>query len=375
MKIRAAVLYEQGKPQPFAESRPLVVEEVELAPPGPGEVLVEIRAAGLCHSDLSAIAGARIKETPLVPGHEAAGIVREIGEGVSRVAPDDHVVLVFVASCGACAACLRGEPHLCDVSWQARSSGALITGARRLSLDGRPLNHNAGVSAFAEFAVVAEASVVAIDREVAFEDAAIFGCAVVTGVGAVVNTARVPPGATIAVVGLGGVGLNAVLGGVLTGAGRIFALDVNETKLELARRLGATDVIDASDPECVEHVREATRGGVDFAFETAGSIAAMETAYGLCRRGGTTVCAGLPRPESKFSYFQSGLVGDERRIVGSYMGSCVPRRDIPRFLRLFRQGKLPVNRLRSGFVDLDGLNTAFDRLAAGDAVRQILRFD
>lgn len=205
MKIRAAVMYEQGKPTPYVVSRPLVVEDVELDGPGPGEVLVQIAAAGLCHSDLSAIAGMRPRAVPTVVGHEAAAIIREVGPGVTNFKAGDHVVMVFVASCGHCAHCYGGRPNLCESSWEARTRGTLQSGARRLRVGDTVLNHYTGLSVFAEYAVVSQNSLVRIDHDIPLEDAAIFGCAVVTGVGAVVNTAKMPFGSTVAVVGLGGV--------------------------------------------------------------------------------------------------------------------------------------------------------------------------
>ncbi|MDX1431148.1 MAG: zinc-dependent alcohol dehydrogenase family protein [Gammaproteobacteria bacterium] len=372
MKMRAAVLYEQGKPRPFAESRPLVVETVDLDPPGPDEVLVELRAAGLCHSDLSSIDGVRKRDMPMVPGHEAAGIVREVGAGVVEAVPGDHVVMSFVSTCGHCEPCRSGRPNLCDSHWQARNTGALLSGARRLRLGSRFLNHASGISAFAEYAVVSRHAVIPIDVDIPFEDAALFGCAVMTGVGAVVNTAGVAPGCSVAVVGLGGVGLSAMLGAMLAGARRVIAVDVNAAKLGLARQLGATDVFDAGDEDCAAAVREATGGGVDFAFEMAGAVPAMELAYATLRRGGTVVSAGLSDHRLSFSVPHAAMVSDEKTIKGSYMGSCVPRRDVPRFLALYRDGRLPVDRLRSGNIGLEDLNAGFDRLADGDAIRQIL---
>jgi alcohol dehydrogenase len=374
MKMRAAVMYEQGKPLPFAESRPLVIEEVELDPPGDGEVLVEIVAAGLCHSDLSALAGVRPRTVPTVVGHESCGIVREVGSGVSQLKPGDHVVMVFVASCGHCAHCNGGRPNLCESSWTARARGTLQSGARRLHIGDKVLNHYSGISCFAEYAVVSENSLIRIDSDIPLEDAAAFGCAVITGVGAVVNTAKVPFGSSVAVVGLGGVGLSALLGARAAGAAQIVAIDISEDKLRLARDLGATHTFNAKDPKCAEAVRDATSGGVAFAFEMSGVLPAVTTAYSVLRRGGLVVVASLPDPKLTFGLPISSMVSDERGIVGSYMGSCVPKRDVPRFIDLYRQGRLPVNRLRSGTVTLDTINEGFDRLARGETVRDILVF-
>jgi alcohol dehydrogenase len=373
MLMKAAVLFEQGLPQPYERSLPLRIQEVKLDPPGEGEVLIEVEAAGLCHSDLSTIEGLRPRRVPSVMGHEAAGIVREVGTGVRRFSPGDHVVAVFVASCGECRYCSNSRPNLCTRSWQARAEGTLQSGARRISCDGAEIYHYSGLSTFAEYAVVAENSLVKIDKTVPLEVAALFGCAVVTGVGAVMNTGRVRPGDSAAVVGLGGVGLNALIGLVASGAYPIIAVDLSIAKLELAISLGATHAVLAGTERTVDEVRDLTDGGVDFAFEMAGSIPAMETAYAITGRGGTTVSAGLPNPTKTVAYAHAPMVSDERTIKGSYMGSCVPQRDIPRFMELYLAGRLPVDRLRSGDVSFSTLNKGFDLLSAGKVVRQTLR--
>ena len=234
------------------------------------------------------------------------------------------------------------------------------------------VNHHLGCSAFAEYAVVSRRSLVRIDPELPLAEAALFGCAVLTGVGAVVNTARVPAGASVAVVGLGGVGLASLLGAVAAGARRIVAVDLSEEKLDLARRLGATDTVNARDPEAAEQARAATGGGVEFAFEMAGSIRALELAYRITRRGGTTVTAGLPPPDAALPLPVVNLVGEERTVKGSYIGTCVPARDIPRYVELYRRGRLPVDRLMSGRLALEEINAGFDRLHEGKAVRQVI---
>ena len=372
MKIKAAVLYEQGKKTPFSESKPLKVEEVDLEPPGAGEVLIKTGAAGLCHSDLSMINGVMQRKVPMVPGHEAAGVVEEIGANVTQCKPGDHVVMSFVPICGECEFCITGRSNICSTAFNARATGALINGNRRLSLNGEPLHHTNGVSCYAEYMVACEDSVITIDKEVPMLDAALFGCAVVTGVGAIINTAKIVPGSTIAVVGLGGVGLCALLGGVVAGAGRIIAVDIASDKLGLARQLGATDTFNATDPNCTEKIIEETKGGVEYAFEVAGVVEAMQTAYAITRRGGTTVTSGLSQHQHTFEIPHSQLVVDERTIKGSYMGSCVVRNDVPKFINLYKQGKLPVDKLRSGNISLNDLNLGFDKLAAGDVIRQML---
>jgi alcohol dehydrogenase len=373
MKMKAAVLREQGRPRPYAASQPMTIEEVDLEPPGPGEVLYRIVGAGLCHSDLSTIENLRPRRLPTIPGHEAAGIVEEVGPGVTGLKAGDHVISVFVTSCGDCRYCNGGRPNLCQSANASRAAGTLITGARRLSLGGEPIHHYSGLSVFAQYAVVAQNALIRIPDDVPLEDATIFGCAVVTGVGAVLNTAQVPPGGQMAVVGLGGVGMNALMAGVVAGAERIVAVDLNADKLHLARELGATDTFLAGNADVAEQVREATGGGLDYVIETAGSIPAMNLAYAIAARGGMVVSAGLPAISATFSYPHSVLVSEEKSIRGSYMGSCVPKRDIPRFLGLYQRGKLPVQKLRSGFIAMEEINEGFDRLADGAVLRQILR--
>jgi alcohol dehydrogenase len=373
MQVRAAILEAMGASRPYTDSRPLKIERIELAPPGPGEIRVRIVAAGLCHSDLSVVNGDRPRVMPMALGHEAAGVVEELGSGVDDLALGDHVVLVFVPSCGCCLPCAEGRPALCEPGAKANGAGTLLSGARRLSRAGAPaLNHHLGVSAFAEQAVVSRRSAVRVPKDVPLDVAALFGCGVLTGVGAVVNTARVQAGESVAVVGLGGVGLNALLGAAAAGARAIVAVDLDPRKLELARTLGATDTVDARAEDAAERVRALVAGGVDHAFEMAGSVKALDLAYRITRRGGTTVTAGLPNPAATLALSPVSLVAEERTLKGSYVGGAVPLRDIPRFIELWRRGRLPVDRLMSGRIGLDDLNAAFEKLAAGDVVRQIL---
>ena len=374
MIIRAAVLEEIGRPAPFARSRPLVVESLELDPPGPGEVLVRVGAAGLCHSDLSVIDGSRPRPMPMALGHEAAGVVEALGAGVADLKPGDHVVAAFVPSCGHCEPCASRRPALCEPGLAANTAGTLLSGARRIHRGEASINHHLGVSGFAEYAVVARESLVRVDPDLPLDEAALFGCAVITGVGAVVNTAAVPRGASLAVVGLGGVGLAALLAARMLEAAPLVAIDTNPAKLALARRLGADLAFDAREADCAERIREATHGGVGYGLEMAGSARALELAYRITRRGGTTVSAGLSHPQAQFSLQHLSLVAEERTIKGSYLGSCVPSRDIPRNVEWYRAGRLPVDRLLGERLPLetDALNRAFDRLAAGEAVRQVV---
>ena len=372
MKTRAAILTRMGAPSPYADSRPLEITEIDLDPPGPGEVLLRMRAAGLCHSDLSVIDGNRPRPLPMALGHEGAGIVEELGAGVTDLAVGDHVVTAFVPSCGHCTPCAQGRPALCEPGAAANTAGTLISGQRRLHKGAEYLNHHLGVSAFADYATVSRNSVVRVDRSLGFAEAAVFGCAVITGTGAVINTADLRPHSSVAVAGLGGVGLAALLGARLREAHTLVALDLSEDKLALARELGATHTFNAADPHVVEAVRDATRGGVDVAFEMAGSVKAMELCYRVTRRGGTTVTAGLSHPAAMFSVPHVGIVAEERTIKGSYLGSCVPARDIPRYVEWYQQGKLPVDRLLSETLRLEDINTGFDRLARGEGVRQVV---
>ena len=374
MKIQAAVLRSRGAAHPYADSRPLAIETLDLDAPGKGEVLVRIAAAGLCHSDLSVINGDRPRPLPMALGHEAAGVVEAVGLDVDDLAAGDHVVMVFMPSCGHCLPCAEGRPALCGPGSLANGAGTLLGASVRLHDDAAEVHHHLGCSAFATHAVVSRRSLVKVDADLPLHEAALFGCAVLTGVGAVVNTAGVKAGQTVAVIGLGGVGLAAVLGAVAAGAAQVIAVDLSEDKLALARELGATAAI-AAGPDAAAAVREMTAGGCDFVFEMAGSIRALESAVAMTRRGGTTVTAGLPPPDAALPVNVVGLVGEERTLKGSYIGTCVPTRDIPRYVALYRAGRLPVDRLVSGYLTLDQINEGFDALHAGQAVRQIVRFD
>lgn len=374
MKTRAAVLHALDKTAPFADSRPLAIEEVQLDPPGPGEVLVKMTAAGLCHSDLSVITGVRPRPVPMALGHEASASVVQVGAGVHDLKPGDRVVLVFVPSCGHCLPCMEGRPALCEPGAEANGKGALLSGERRLHVGPQAIHHHMGISAFAEHAVVSRRSCVKIEQEIDPVEAALFGCAVLTGVGAVVNTARVQPGQSTAIVGLGGVGMCALLGAAASGATDIVAIDLHDSKLAKAKELGATFTVNARDPDAIAKVKEATRGGVDFAFEMAGVVAAMELSYRITKRGGTTVTASLPHPQHQWPLQQVSLVAEERTVKGSYIGSCVPGRDVPRYIDLYLAGRLPVDKLLGERLTLADINRGFDRLDAGESMRDLVVF-
>ena len=372
MKIKAAVLRRSDLPRPYAQSKPLSIEEIELDPPQQGEVLVQIKAVGLCHSDLVAINGERGKPMPIVIGHEAAGIVVELGAGVTGLEVGDHVVPSYVASCGHCEMCNIGRPALCEPATVSNAAGVLRDGTTRLHKDGTRIHHHSGVAGFAEYSVMPMEALVKIDKSIPFEHAALFGCGVVTGVGAVVNTSGVKAGESMAVVGLGGVGLSALLAARAAGAGVIVAIDLSDEKLAMAKELGAHVIVNAADPNCTKQVRDATSGGVHVAIETAGSPHALRTAYDVTRRGGTTVAAGMPGPSAEVTLSHLSIAAEERALKGSYMGSCVPKRDIPRYLSLFRAGSLPVDKLLTRTIGFDELNAAMDRLDDATTVREVL---
>jgi len=372
----ATVLSDMGHEAPFAETRPLERMSLELEPPGPGELLVRVRAAGLCHSDLSVITGKRPRVMPMALGHEAAGEVVETGSPDSAFSPGDHVVLAFVPACGECSFCLQGRPALCEAGATANNEGTLLGGHHRMRADdGSPVNHHLGVSAFSDHIVVSEHSAVAVPDDLPFEIAALFGCAVLTGAGAMLNTAaEALPAETVGIFGLGGVGLAALIAARSQGASEIVAVDRVPAKLDLALELGATIAIDATEGDVPERVKSATGGGVEVAVETVGHEAVLAEAYAATRRGGLTVTAGLPHPDAELRLPALSLVAEERTLKGSYLGSCLPSRDIPRFIGMYRDGSLPVDRLLSHTLTPDQINEGFDRLASGEAVRQVVLF-
>lgn len=371
MKVKAVVLRALGLPRPYAETRPLQVEDLDLDPPGAGELLIRIAAAGICHSDLSVVDGSRPRPVPLALGHEGAGIVEAVGPGVRDVREGDHVVLAFVPSCGFCRECTGGRPALCPAAAIANAEGRLLAGGRRLHRSGTDIHHHLGVSAFAEYAVVSRGSAVVVPDGVPLAVAVLFGCAVLTGAGAVLETAGLRAGESAAVFGLGGVGLSAVMGAAVAGAYPIIGVDPIAAKRDLARELGADAVFSPEDAE--EGIRDLTHGGARYAFETAGRTTALEAAYRSTARGGTTVAIGLPDPTLTVSLPAASFVADSRSMVGSYMGSTVPQRDIPRLLALWSAGRLPVERIHSGSLALADVNLGMDALAAGAAVRQIIK--
>ena len=373
MKIRAAVLYQMGKERPYHQSKPLSIEEVELRNPEAGEVLVEIHAAGLCHSDLSVIDGNRPRQTPMVLGHEAAGEVVELGAGINDLIVGDKVVFSFVPICGHCMPCMTARPALCENGVAANNKGVLLgDGMRLFDHQQKHIHHHMGVSGFAEYTVVSRKSVVSIDKTLPYNIAALFGCAVMTGVGAVINTAKLLLGQTVLITGLGGVGFAALLGALAGGASKIIVADINKDKLAKAIELGAHEAIDSSEENAVEKVRDLTHGGVDIGMEFAGAVAALEFTYNATARGGKTVTAGLPHPSKLMQLSVTKLVAEERTLQGSYIGSCIPARDIPAYIALYKSGRLPVDKLMTHTLALNDINEGFERLAKGEAIRQII---
>ncbi len=367
LRIRGAVLKHIGSPRPYAESRPISVSEVDLAPPGAGELQVRIEAAGVCHSDLSVVDGNRVRPVPMLLGHEAAGIVERVGDDVTDVDVGQRVVMAFLPRCGHCAACATDGLTPCEPGSAANTAGTLLGGGMRLSRDGRPVYHHLGVSGFATHAVVHRASVVPVPHDVPPAVAALLGCAVLTGGGAVLNVGTPRPGQTVAVVGLGGVGMAAVLTALAHDDVRVVAVDQLPAKLAAASDAGAHETY---TPEA------AGDAGVKapIVIEAVGHPAALQTAIALTAPGGRTITVGLPPPEARIEVSPLGLVAEGRSLIGSYLGSAVPARDIPRVVELWRAGRLPVESLVSSTITLDDINAAMDRLADGAEVRQLITF-
>ena len=372
MKIRGAVLEEIGRAKPYADSAPITISEIELDPPGPGEILVRIEAAGLCHSDLSVIDGNRVRPVPMLLGHESAGIVEQLGEGVDDVNVGDRVVMCFLPRCEECANCAEDGRLPCTPGSAANNAGVLL-GDRKLlhrqTEDGsEEIYHHLGVSGFATYAVVNRASAVPVGNDVPADIAAVLGCAVLTGGGAVLNAAAPKDGDSIMIVGLGGVGMAALLTAISLGKGDVIAVDALDSKLELARDWGATAAY--TPQEVAEQGIKATH-----VVECAGHPRAFETAFKATAVGGRTVTVGLPAPTALSEISPLTITAEARTIIGSYLGSAVPARDIPKYAQMWRDGTLPVEKLISSRITLDEINGAMDQLAAGQAIRQVIVFD
>ena len=367
MQIRGAVLEQTGGP--------LTISELELAPPGPEEVLVRLRASGVCHSDWNAVDGTAETPCPAVLGHEGAGVVEEVGERVTRVRVGQHVALSWTPWCGECEECRRDLPQLCSTVWPAMATGGLMDGTPRLSRDGEPVFHYCFLSTFAEACVVPERSCVPIADDVPMDVAALVGCAVTTGVGAVLRTAQLQRGDRFAVVGCGGVGLSALMAAVAVGADPVIAVDAVPQKLDVARSFGATHaVLWAGSPGgTAEAVRALSSGGVDVAVEATGRPEAMEAAFLSTRVRGAAVLVGIPRHDAVLSLPAATIPRMERRVLGSIYGSSKPERDFESTLELYREGRLPLDRLVSHRLPLEDIERGFELMHSGDAVRVVLQ--
>ncbi|MBU1154963.1 MAG: Zn-dependent alcohol dehydrogenase [Proteobacteria bacterium] len=365
MKTKAAVLYEY--------KQPLIIEELDLDGPKQGEVLVEIKAAGLCHTDLSIMRGVyTVPPTPCVIGHEGAGIVREVGPGVEKFKVGDHVVGIWVPSCGQCYYCQRNQPYLC-VQRDLTRAGTMLDGTTRLTKGGKAIYNMTGLGTFKQFTVVAQQSLLRIEDSIPFEVAALTGCGVITGVGAVLNTADVEPGSSVAVLGIGGVGVNVIQGAVLAAATKIIAIDLLDNKLEQAVKMGATHTINASRENAQEKVMEITGGiGVDYAFDVVGGSKGSEIALSLIRRGGSSVIIAVPSIEQKAVVPLTEFVITEKKLMGCYYGSSNLNSDMQTLLDLYKMGRLKVEELISDRYSLDDINQGFDDLIAGKNLRGVV---
>lgn len=363
--IRAAVLREVGAP--------LQIEQIELTDPRAGEVMVEIEAAGVCHSDLHYLQGDLQCPLPVVPGHEGAGRVISVGPGTSGdISVGDRVALLWRPNCGRCAQCVAGKPIMCELGPVQARSGGLLDGTTRMSADGAPVHHLLGVSCFSERVVVPERSVVRVPDDIPAEIAAIAGCAVITGVGAIRNAIGACSGDPLVVMGAGGVGLAAIMGARLAGASPVIAVDVDTDKLALAARVGAAITIDARDGDVVEHVLAAVPGGAAWVVEAIGRPETVASAFSMLRPGGTVVAVGLGRVGQGFTVPINELVQRQKRIVGSLYGSSIPQLDLPRIFELYRAGHLPLDLLLGERYPLDRVGDSFDALRGGAVGRSIV---
>ncbi|MBK7216215.1 MAG: Zn-dependent alcohol dehydrogenase [Candidatus Promineofilum sp.] len=366
MKVKAAVFYEPGVP--------LAIETLDLAAPGPGEVLVRVAAAGVCHSDWHLMTGATRHATPVVPGHEGAGVVVGVGPGVGRVRVGDNVALSWAPSCGACFYCLHDRPSLCQTYVGPLWAGTMMDGTTRLSHDGRPVYHFSALACFADHTVVPEECCVVLDKDIPLTVAALIGCAVTTGVGAALNTAHIRPGSSVAVFGAGGVGLSIIMGAKLAGASRIIAIDTHEAKGDIAQAFGATDVLMAG-PETVGAIQALTEGrGADTVFEAIGLPAVQETCLAAVRPGGLVVLVGISPMGSATNLPGALITRQEKTVTGTYYGSANPARDFPLYAGLYRRGLLDLGRLISRTYPLEQINEAYADMLGGEIARGLIVF-
>ena len=366
--MRAAVLYEP-------KTR-ISVENVDIQKPKDGEVLVRMAAAGICHSDLHVVDGYVPAPFPVVMGHEGAGIVEEVGGGVTTAQVGDHVILVWRPACGTCYFCQRGRPGLCEFGTKMRWRGTLADGTSRLSIGDKVIHHFGCVSTYGEYSVVPQQGLVPIRKDIPLDVAALVGCGVMTGVGAVINGAKVEPGASVLVVGCGGVGLNVIQGAALAGAERIIASDIVPSKLKMAREFGATHTLDAKEVASTpEAVKELTEGrGADYAFEVIGNPVTQLICYESVRRGGEAMLVGLAPTGTQLSIPVSNMVLEEKKLTSTMYGTCQPHLDVPRILNLYMAGKLKLDELISRRIDISEVNEAFESLTRGEVARQVIAF-
>jgi len=353
-----------------ANNAPLELEDIDIDAPAPGEVLVKVSASGICHSDLHVIEGGLPMPPPCVLGHEPAGIVEVVGEGVSGFAPGDHVIGCMTAWCGVCKFCTGGRPYLCPVQFEGRPFGA----PSRLSKDGEPIQQLTNLSSFAEKMLCPERSLVKIRDDMPLDRAALLGCGVTTGLGAALNTVNIPAGASVVVIGCGGVGLAAIQGARLRAAGKLIAIDAQAWKFDLARELGATHCIEASD-EAIGAVHELTEGGADFVFECIGLVPTVQQAIAMTGRGGTTVLVGVVPMTEMVPISATDVTLQEKNITGSYMGSNRFRFDMPRYVDFYLDGRLHLDQMISSRIPLTEVNAAFDQMRKGAVARQVIVFD
>ncbi len=366
MRMKAAVSREVGR---------LGIEEVELDRPRDTEILIRMKAAGVCHSDLHTYRGELRATPPLVLGHEGAGVVEATGGRVSRFKPGDKVVVNWLPACESCATCLNGRHNLCERLARTTFRALMLDGTTRLqTTDGMPLKHMLSAATMAEYAVVDESGAVSVPADVSYEIAAVVGCAVATGVGAVIRTAQAQPGLPAAVIGCGGVGLSAIQGCKLAGCNPIVAIDVMDSKLEFARALGATHTIDSSKVDLVDALRDLTGQGPEYAFDSVGSAQTIEAALRAVRPGGAATIVGLHAAKSEAAISAGALVLQNKRLLGSFVGSMRPRLDLPMLLDLYRAGKLQLDDLITKRYPLDALPQAFDDMEAGKVARGVLVF-
>ena len=366
MKTSAAVLR--------TVSAPFTIETLDLAEPRAGEVLIEMRAAGICHSDWHLMTGDTQHALPCVCGHEGSGIVRAVGAGVTRVALGDHVALNWAPSCGGCFYCLRGRPSLCGTYTAPIWAGTMMDGTTRLSAAGAPVYHFSALACFADHAVVPQECCVRMPDEIPFPVSAVIGCAVTTGVGAVLNTARVEPGASVVVFGVGGVGLCTVMGALLAGASTVIAVDRADAKLELAREFGATHAL-LADEHLIEGIRELTGGrGADYVFEAIGVPAVQEQCLDAARPGGTIVLEGVAPMGSATNFPGSVLTRQEKTVMGCYYGTANTARDFPLYADLYARGRLDLDRLISRSYALAEINEAYAEMLAGGVARSVIEW-